>query len=326
MSLTRHVIAVGLLGLLPLLSGCASIGSMLGQESGAFDAKVQAELIRKQQEARAATAVPVDELEPESLEFRLLAGDEHRLVGEYANAMWSYLKAHELDPEDTAPILRMASLHLMADPDHAEKIFLDLVAKYPERGAAYTGLGLVRIARHDWEGARDALIRAVARSPRSALAHSALGVCLDRTGDHDEARQAYQRAVALHPDSYEALNNLGVSYLTTGDFAGAEEALRRASTQQSRDPAVFNNLGLALGRLERYDEALEAFRQAGPEQAARNNLGYVAYLNGNYGRARAEYELALLARGDQRLEVLRNLQVARDAERQQDSEEPSPQD
>jgi Flp pilus assembly protein TadD len=309
--------ALSVLALLPL-SGCASMGSSFGQGPDTFHPGVQAELIRQQQAARVATATPMDTPAPQTLESRLLTGDEHRREGEYADAMWEYLKAHELDPQNPAPVGRIGSLHLLSEPERAESIFRDLVAKYPDSGAAYTGLGLVLIGRHEWEAARDSLIRAVARSPRSAPAHSALGVCLDRTNNPEEARQAYRRAVALHPHFYEALNNLGVSYLSTGDFVGAENALRRASEQQERDPAVFNNLGLALGRLERYDDALEAFRRAGPEQAARNNLGYVAYLNGNYSRAVAEYEQALLVNGDQRLEVLRNFQAARQAEREQD--------
>ena len=157
--------------------------------------------------------------------------------------------------------------------------------------------------------------RAVGLDPRSAPAFSALGVSLDRLGLHVEARSSYLRATALQPRYYEALNNLGVSYLTTEDFSDAAEVLQRAVSQQDADPAVLNNLGLALGRLGRYDDAFEAFERAGSEQAARNNLGYVSYLNGDHERAIAEYERALLAPGGQRLLVLRNFRAAKNAEK-----------
>ena len=91
------------------------------------------------------------------------------------------------------------------------------------------------------------------------------------------------------------------------------KAFQQAALQQNRDPAVFNNLGLALGRMEYYDDALKAFQRGGSEQAAHNNLGYVSFLNGDYERAIAEYERALLVSGDQKLPVLRNLRAAQRA-------------
>ena len=65
--------------------------------------------------------------------------------------------------------------------------------------------------------------------------------------------------------------------------------------------------------MQRYDDALDAFQRAGSEQVARNNLGYVCFLNGDYERAIAEYEEALLTGGDQKLLVLRNLRAAEKA-------------
>ena len=297
------------LGML-LLTGCASL-PFAGPEGPAS----QAELIRKQQKMRAAADGNLAS-EPVVLEDRLHRGDLLRSSGDYAGAMWHYLQAHELAPQDSVPITRMASLHLLSEPRQAESIFRKLIGEHPENGAAHTGLGLALLERQDWTAARESLAHAVELSPRSAAAYSALGVCLDRMGEHDDARAAYRSATTLHPSYYEALNNLGVSYLTTEEFGAAVETLVRASQQQDRDPAVFNNLGLALGRLERYGEALAAFRRGGAEQAARNNLGFVHYLNGSYDRAIEEYERALLSDGDQRLLVLRNLRAARRAKQE----------
>ena len=301
-------------GLLLLQTGCASLPFGGAEKS---DAVNQARLIREQQAKRAAADANTPAPEPIGPNERLHQGDALRGSGDYAGAMWNYLKAHEQSPQDPAPIARMASLHLLSDPRQAESMFRKLIADAPENGAARTGLGLALIERQDWSAARDELTRAVALSPQSAAAYSALGVCLDRMGEHEAARAAYRSATTLHPRYYEALNNLGVSYLTTEEFEAAAETLRRASQQQNGDPAVFNNLGLALGRLGRYDEALAAFRKGGAEQAARNNLGFVHYLNGSYDRALEEYERALLVDGDQRLLVLRNLRAAKRAKQEQ---------
>lgn len=303
----RAIPVLAALGL--LLAACASDGPV------AFDPELQRALIHKRQgfDARAAAAAPA----AGSLQERLRKGDALRAAGDLAGAMWSYLRAHECDPQDPAPISRIASLQINSDPERAEALFRDLLARRPASGAAHAGLGLLAVGRGDWAAGRAALEEAVRLAPNLAAAHSALGVCLDQLGLHAEAREAYERAVALHPYYYEALNNLGVSYLATAEYEAAEQALRRASRAQTRDPAVFNNLGLALGRLEEYDRALSAFRRAGSEQAARNNLGYVLYLNGDYARAIQEYEQAVLAGGDQRVQVLRNLRLAQRAAREQ---------
>jgi Flp pilus assembly protein TadD len=303
----RLCAAMGLPMAALMFPGCASLS---GDTPSAFEPSVQEELIRQHERESAASAAMPNDPEPQSVVEWLRKGDAEYGDAAYAAAMWNYLRAHELDPDDPAPIARMGGLHLMVDAERAESIFRKLVAEHPEDGAAHAGLGLVQIERGDFEGARDLLTRAVELSPRSAAAYSALGVCLDRLERHEEAQAAYLRATALHPKFYEALNNLGVSYLTTGRFDAAAEVLGRAAALQSRDPAVFNNLGLALGRMKHYDDALDAFRRGGSEQAARNNLGYVSYLNGDYDRALAEYEQALLVGGDQKLLVLRNLRVA----------------
>jgi Flp pilus assembly protein TadD len=314
MSRLNHPVGLAAaLGLLLLQTGCASL-PFGGSEK--FDGASQAKLIRQQQEMRAAADANTAASKPIALGERLHQGDVLRSGGDYAGAMWHYLRAHEQNPQDSAPIARMASLHLLSEPGQAESMFRKLVGEHPENGAAHTGLGLALIQRQDWTAARETLTQAVALSPHSAAAYSALGVCLDRMGEHDGARAAYRSATTLHPRYYEALNNLGVSYLTTEEFDAAAETLRRASQQQDRDPAVFNNLGLALGRLGRYDEALAAFRKGGAEQAARNNLGFVHYLNGSYDRAIEEYERALLVDGDQRLLVLRNLRAAKRAQQE----------
>ena len=314
--MSRLYIAIGLLLLGLLLSGCAHDSRSQPQQR-ALEA-AQAEEIRRQRLRAAAQAKPI-EPKPQTVKERLRKGDVLRRDGAYAAAMWTYLKAHEVDPKDPEPTARMASLHLLVEPDLAETIFRELTESHPESGAAHTGLGLALIARHDWLDAREVLTRAIRINSRSAVAHSALGVVLDRLGEHTAAREAYTRATTLQPRYYEALNNLGVSYLATEEFAAAAKALRRASLQQDGDPAVFNNLGLALGRMERYGAAFDAFQRAGSEQAARSNLGYVCFLNGDYERAVAEYERALLVGGDQKLLVLRNLLAAQRAEKDLDA-------
>jgi Flp pilus assembly protein TadD len=310
----RREAFAALLALGLLAPGCAWWSSDQPQLK-AFDPSIQEAQMRRKAAAEAAPDAP----DSHSVKEYLRKGDALHAQGVDAAAMWNYLQAHELDPNDPEPVARVGSLHLMVDATRAESIFRELMETHPDSGAAATGLALVHMEQHDWQAAREELVRALALRPDSAVAYSALGACLDRLEQHEEAQAAYTRATELHPSFYEALNNLGVSYITSGKFEAAVEVLRKAARHETRDPAVFNNLGLALGRMRRYDDSLDAFRRGGSEQAARNNLGYVAYLNGDYERARAEYEKALLASGDQRLLVLRNFRVAMSAEKQREA-------
>ena len=310
--MSRLFVTTGLPILGLLLSGCALLP--VGKPHQPRIQPAVTAMIRAQQHS-APSELTLLEHKPDSADDRLRKGDALRRDGAYAEAMWLYLQAYEMDRGAGEATARMASLHLMVEPERAELIFRELVVSHPHSGAAHTGLGLSQIARQDWLAATETLTRAVGISSRPAAAYSALGVALDRLGRHAEARQAFGRATALEPRYYEAFNNLGVSYLTTEEFSAAASALRMASRVQSRDPAVLNNLGLALGRMLKYDAALAAFRRAGSEQAARNNLGYVRFLNGDYELAVAEYEQALTAGGPQGLLVLRNIRAARSAAR-----------
>jgi Flp pilus assembly protein TadD len=130
---------------------------------------------------------------------------------------------------------------------------------------------------------------------------------------HDRAQKYYRQALAVQPRDYESLNNLGVSCMLTGDHAAAADAFRRAAALEPRDLAVQNNLGMALAGMEQYDEALEAFRKGGDEQGALNNLAYSYYLNGEFAEAIAHYERALVADGDGKVTILRNLRLAQEA-------------
>jgi Flp pilus assembly protein TadD len=269
-------------------------------------------MLEAQRERAAATPSPETRRAP-SVAEKLREGDSYRASGETGRAMWNYLQAHHLDRDDPAPLERIASLHLKKDPDRAEALFLDLAQKHPESAPAHAGLGLAKLSKGDLPQAGASLRRAVELDPKSVVALSALGVVYDRLEMHDRAQKYYRQALAVHPRDYESLNNLGVSCMLTGDHAAAADAFRKAAALEARDLAVQNNLGMALAGMEQYDEALEAFRKGGDEQGALNNLAYSYYLNGEFAEAIAHYERALVADGDGKVTILRNLRLAQEA-------------
>ena len=294
--------------------GCATPGIGKSDPASEVQAEILKQIVREQKARRDLQGTRFEEPPPQTVASYLNEGDSLRDAGDAARSLWIYLKAHELDRSDPRPLLRIAGLHLGAEPERAVAIFSHLARQNDGSAAPLTGLGLAYVAQGDGAAAERVLRRAIDLDPDFPAARNALGIVLEQRAAHDEARDHFARAIALQPSSYEPLNNLGASYLATRDNARALQALERAALLEARDPAVFNNMGIALGRLGRYDDALEAFLHAGPKYAAWNNLGWVRYEQGHYSAAVSAYERALLvARGEQRLQILRNLLTARKA-------------
>lgn len=249
-----------------------------------------------------------------SLAELLKEGDRYRERGELVSALFSYLRAHQAGDATTEPRERIAFLHLRTDPGRAQAIFELLLAEAPT-STAQTGLALAHLAQGNDASARGALETAIALDPDAATPRCLLGVILDRLGEHGAAREQYEAAHQLRPGDYVILNNLGVSYLMSDEPERALEPLRKAIHLETRDPAPRNNLGIALARLGRYGEALDAFRAVANEAEAQNNLGWMYFLNGEYGQAVSRFERAIDAEGDQVLTVVRNLELALEAQR-----------
>jgi Flp pilus assembly protein TadD len=294
-----------------LSGGCAGISIQPDDPAAEAQARVLDEMVEARQDRQDARAEsPQAEPGPDMASL-IQEGDVQRRGGEVAQALWSYLKAHDLDRSDPEPLLRIASIHIHGDPERAAAIFRKLDREHPDSATAKTGLGLVYVAQGDEAAAETALREALQREPDFPAAHNALGLVLDRQGNPSEGRPHFVRASELQPRSYVPLNNLGVSFLKTQENERAVAVLQRASLVEHRDPAVFNNLGVGLARLGRFEQALAAFRRAGPEHAAWNNLGTVRLERGELDAAILAYEQALLAAPiDDRLEILRNLEFA----------------
>jgi Flp pilus assembly protein TadD len=257
-----------------------------------------------------------------SVEELLAQGDQFRDDGELADALFSYVRAHQGGADRVEPAERIAFLHLRDEPRRAEAIFEVLLEKDPYSATLRTGLALTALAEGDVERARIELDEAIALDPGAPTPRVLLAVILDRLDDHEAAQEMYRAANALRPEDWVILNNLGVSYLLSNDPESAEAALQKAATLRPGDAALRNNLGLALGLIGRPDEAFEQFTRAAGRDQAHNNLGWVYYLQGEYALALEQFEAALDVKGEAVLTVLRNIELARAALEQQQQEVP----
>jgi len=300
-----------LAALLSLASGCASKDTIVDLPwQSDTDHAAYSDLLEAQRARNSARRAPHDEEPKLGFDEYLRQGDRGVEAGQYADALWSYVEAHRLDPNNRRPHERVGYIQLRQDPAKAEVTFAMLAEEEPDAPEAHTGLGIARLAQGLLEPARTSLERAVELDPDAVPARSALGVVYDRLGRGDEARAQLERALELAPRDPAVLNNLGIHLLGTRAFVQAEGRFREALRQDAESGALRNNLGLALALQGRDAEALAAFRDAGGEQAALNNLGWALYLKGEPERAIERYEQALLANGPDELVILRNLRAA----------------
>ncbi len=293
-----------------LLSSCAAFGKSQDPKVEETAAHANYRELMSEQRSQQRTPFLWWKRENPQVQEKVLSGDRFLQEGDLPHAVWSYLQALRIEPENATPHLRLAHLHLHDDPEYAASLFAKVAQENSKSADAQIGLGLAYLLQNQAKVACSHFERALELTPNSVTALSSLALAHDQLGQHTEAQDLYRRVREQRPQDVSTLNNLGISLLMNNDFQQAETSFREAVAIAPSDTGLRNNLGLALGLQERYAEALAEFRTVGSEQAAQNNLGYVYSLNRHFDRALKHYELALLAPGNEDLAVLRNVRKA----------------
>ncbi|MBE0432322.1 tetratricopeptide repeat protein [candidate division WOR-3 bacterium] len=229
-----------------------------------------------------------------------------------------------------------------AQYDDAEREFKKIAEIQPDHTEALFYLGLIEIARHNDEAARQYLEGALARENQISILID-LGFICSRMGRFEEAIGFLYRARAQKPDSIKTLLNLGIANYRRGELAEAardfercldlSESLitpvlylsaihirnnemdkatglfTRATERFPRFAAFKNNLALLHEMAGRDEDAENLYRQVLATQpddtAVLKNLAGLYYRLGIYGGARQYYEQ--IPEKDRDLQVAVNL-------------------
>ncbi|HZB27159.1 MAG TPA: tetratricopeptide repeat protein, partial [Gemmatimonadales bacterium] len=137
-----------------------------------------------------------------------------------------------------------------------------------------------------------ALKEAVARNPEYAEAHYLLAFVYGDLGQHEAARAATKRAIDLNPMLGRAQANLSLAGQRGGGAAGQNGQVRASPGTEARDDG----------------SAPQPIRSAGPQSVpgallAHYNLGLALRQQGHYEEAIREYQQALDAGEDRRLNL-----------------------
>ena len=189
----------------------------------------------------------------------------------------------------------------------AENQFEAAIAVDPDYGAAWAALSRVQTTIANsyasdrplselYDTAVASARKAVALSPKLAQAHAALGyVLLNGRLDARGAEAAYRQSYGFGAGNGDILHGYATAMTRIGNFAESKKAIAAAVKLDPLNPATFRTRGLILFADDDYAGAKEAIGKAlklNPEMSGVHKvLGQMAYLEGNFKLAKAEFEL-----------------------------------
>ena len=183
-------------------------------------------------------------------------------------------------------------------PKEAEAAFLAALRDNPAHAGANHQLGLLALARGDFEAALGYLEGAVESAPSDPVVHNNLANLLVDSGRPEQAIAHYKKAIKLAPQGYSSAHyNYAKALQRLGRVGAAVRQFERVLALLPDDPQVLCGLGAALLEDGQAAQALARCELAvslAPGMAeAHNNLGLVLLAGGEFDRAAEQFRLAL---------------------------------
>jgi tetratricopeptide (TPR) repeat protein len=287
---TRRVVLVGLVALLPVLSGCSWGKKKTSTESVAqpvvLPPKPAPDPSRAVDNAKAFTRIGdleramaefqrAIEINPELTEAQLGVGDLLANSGNWEAAEPYYATAARIEPRNyDAQYKHGLALHLLNRIAEAISAYLRAIDINPESFDANLHVATAYAQADQVNKAIPYAVRAVEIQPQNADARRNLASLYRAIDDHELAVTELQQAAELMELTPALLMDLADSLSQLHRYAEMAAALDQlVATQPS--PGAYERLGFANFRMERYDDALANF-----ERAVDMDADYYPALNG----------------------------------------------
>ena len=217
-----------------------------------------------------------------------------KTVGKNDEALFYFVKALEIKPNDTLALLTVGQIHReRGNLDLAEMAYRLVLKTKPADVDALEGLGLTLLERQAYQEAEGFLQSAIRAEPRRWLAQNGLGSIAIHDERYPQAIAHYEAALAIQPHDAQLLTNLGYARFQNQDWQGALSAYDAALQSDSSYESAWLNRGLLLARQGRDKEALASFKHVMNEADAYNDLGYIHMMQGEIDEAYALFEKAM---------------------------------
>ena len=220
-----------------------------------------------------------------STEEIIAAGDAAFEQGDYSRAEFIFNQAVTLEDTTDTWLKLGKTLTYLGNVAQAHQAYEKVLQLDSDNAIAHEELGLLYIGARQVAPARKYLQRAIKLDDARWGAHNALGVLADTERNYEIAMEHYRAALTHNPESALLLTNLGYSHYLAGDFDRAEGLYRRAIGVDARYQRPVANLGLIYARRGDYDEAVVILRNVTERPQAYNDVGYLAYQNGDLDAA-----------------------------------------
>jgi tetratricopeptide (TPR) repeat protein len=220
-----------------------------------------------------------------SAEEIVSAGDAAFEMGDYDRAEFIYNQAVVVEDVPANWLKLAETLNRLGKTPYAGQVYQRVLQLDPDNAVAYEQLGLLYIGVRQLAIGREHLHRAIELDETRWAAHNALGVLADTERNYPLAIEHYQLALSQNVGSAKLLTNLGYSYYLSGDLDKAENLYRLVLGIDASYERAVANLGLIYARRRQYDDAVDILRRVTERPRALNDVGYVAYSNGDFDAA-----------------------------------------
>jgi tetratricopeptide (TPR) repeat protein len=129
-------------------------------------------------------------------------------LGRSEEAIQSYIKGIELEPQEEAGLWNLANLYVeQGNMDAALTIYDQLLYHYPDRAGYWNSLSILLSELERYREAEDACYQAILLDSRYAAPWNNKGIVLERMGLLYEATNAYDQALIIDPTYWIAHTN-----------------------------------------------------------------------------------------------------------------------
>lgn len=206
--------------------------------------------------------------------------------------------AAQLDPQLAVVHSKLGAIYRrMGQYEEAIESFVDAVRRNPFSFEDTVNLAQLYFMTQRVRDAVQAYLHAVQLKPDDFDAQLNLGVCHQQMGDYAQAVERFQRAIAINPDRPYAYVNLGAALDSQEKYYEAVRAYKEALERDNRQPLVLVNLANTYIKQDRLKIARQTLIEAleiDPTLAAGHEaLGYCLFKLKDWSAAETAYKDAL---------------------------------